>query len=67
MDIIERIWEARDLIIQIAGMGVIAASMLIAGTNTPDPNSTLGRVYKLVEWAALNFGKAKDKGPGDQA
>jgi len=65
LGLIERIWDTRDLVIQIIGMIVVAASMLIAGTKTPDPNSMLGRIYKVVEWAALNFGKAKEQGDAD--
>ena len=65
MEIIERVWEARDLIMQIAGMLVVASSVVVAGTSTPAPTSALGRVYKLIEWTSLNFGKAKDKGSPD--
>jgi hypothetical protein len=65
INIIERVWEARDLIMQIAGMLVVAASVVVAGTSTPAPTSALGRIYKLIEWTSLNFGKAKDKGTPD--
>jgi hypothetical protein len=62
MEIIERAWEARDLFMQIGGMVVVAASVMVAGTKTPDPDTLLGRAYKLIEWASLNFGKSKDIG-----
>lgn len=62
MEIIERAWEARDLFMQIGGMIVVAASVMVAGTKTPDPDTLLGRAYKLIEWASLNFGKAKHTG-----
>ena len=38
---------------------VVVASVIVAGTKTPDPNSVLGKIYKVVEWASLTFGKAK--------
>lgn len=41
---------------------VTAASVVCAGTATPDPNTTFGRIYKAVEILALNFGKAKHSG-----
>jgi len=31
MEIIERAWEARDLFMQIGGMIVVAASVMVAG------------------------------------
>ena len=62
MEIIERAWEARDLFMQIGGMVVVAASVMVFGTKTPDPDTLLGRAYKLIEWASLNFGKAKHTG-----
>jgi hypothetical protein len=62
MKIMERVWDARDIFMQIGGLIVVAASLLVAGTKTPDPNTLLGRAYKLIEWASLNFGKAKHTG-----
>ena len=62
MEIMERVWDSRDILMQIAGLIVIAASLLVAGTKTPDPNTLLGRAYKLIEWVSLNFGKAKQMG-----
>lgn len=62
MEIMERAWDARDILMQIGGLVVVAASMMVAGTKTPDPNTLLGRAYKLIEWASLNFGKSKDIG-----
>ena len=41
---------------------VVVASVIVAGTKTPDPNSVLGKIYKVVEWASLTFGKAKQTG-----
>lgn len=62
MEIMERAWDARDILMQIGGLVVIAASMMVAGTKTPDPDTLLGRAYKLIEWASLSFGKSKDIG-----
>ena len=62
MEIMERAWDARDILMQIGGLVVVAASMMVAGTKTPDPDTLLGRAYKLIEWASLSFGKSKDTG-----
>ena len=47
---------------------VVVASVIVAGTKTPDPNSVMGKIYKVVEWASLTFGKAKQTGdkPGEK-
>tara|TARA_R110000796_G_scaffold204428_1_gene320555 strand:+ start:1191 stop:1445 length:255 start_codon:yes stop_codon:yes gene_type:complete len=46
-----------------AVMGVVVvASLIVAGTKTPDPDTVLGKIYKVVEWASLTFGKAKQSG-----
>lgn len=41
---------------------VAAASTLCALTPTPKDDAIIGKLYKILEWCALNFGKAKDKG-----
>ena len=41
---------------------VVVASVIVAGTKTPDPNTVMGKIYKVVEWASLTFGKAKQTG-----
>ena len=46
---------------------VTIASILCAGTNTPDPNSFFGRLYKVLELLAFNFGRAKQCGDGKAA
>ena len=47
---------------------VVVASVIVAGTKTPDPNTVMGKIYKVVEWASLTFGKAKQTGdkPGEK-
>ena len=43
--------------------GIIAiASIFIAGTPTPNPDSALGKIYKVVELLSLTVGKAKETG-----
>lgn len=50
-------------LIDIALYVIAGASILVAGTKTPDPNTRLGRLYRLLEWLALTVGRAKDIGP----
>ena len=58
----ETLWSSRDVIVA-AVLGVVAAaSMMINGTKTPSPDTILGKVYKMIEWASLTFGKAKQTG-----
>jgi hypothetical protein len=39
---------------------IALASAITAATPTPQ-SGNLAKIYKLVEWAALNIGKAKQK------
>ena len=41
---------------------VALASAIAAATPTPKEDSKLSKVYKIVDWLAINLGKAKDKG-----
>ncbi len=41
---------------------VTGASALAALTPTPKDDSLFGKLYKVVDFLALNVGKAKDKG-----
>jgi uncharacterized membrane protein len=41
---------------------VTLASAIAAATPTPAPDTFLGKLYALIDFAALNIGKAKDKG-----
>ena len=41
---------------------IAAASGWIAGTETPPPNTTAGKIYRLIEFAAVAVGKAKQIG-----
>jgi uncharacterized membrane protein len=60
-----------DVILQLfqdnPWFGVVAAaiafaSAVTAATPTPKKGSFWAKVYGIIDWAALNIGKAKDKG-----
>jgi len=38
------------------------ASAIAAATPTPRKGSFLSKVYAVIDWSAINIGKAKDKG-----
>ena len=59
---IQKIWAMIPEIIAAITSIVTVASIIIAGTKTPDPNSALGKIYKVLEWSALNVGRAKQTG-----
>ena len=40
---------------------VAAASSVAALTPTPKDDDLFGKIYKIVDWLALNVGKAKEK------
>jgi len=40
---------------------VMLASLIAALTPTPIDDGWMKKVYKIVDWFALNVGKAKDK------
>ena len=40
---------------------VAAASAIAALTPTPKDDTWAGKLHKIVDWLALNVGKAKDK------
>lgn len=41
---------------------VTLASAIAAATPTPKKGGSLSKAYKIIDFLALNFGKAKDKG-----
>ena len=59
---IEAIMLHKAEIIEAVMGNVVVASVIVAGTKTPDPNTVMGKIYKVVEWASLTFGKAKQTG-----
>lgn len=46
----------------VATLVVALASAVAAATPTPKPGSALAKVYAVIDWLALNVGKAKDLG-----
>jgi len=48
-------------IIQIIPWLVAGASLIAAVTPTPKDDKIVGKLYKVLDWFALNIGKAKDK------
>jgi hypothetical protein len=53
------ITNASDLI-GVATTIVAAASAVAALTPTPKDDTWVAKIYKVVDWLALNVGKAKD-------
>jgi hypothetical protein len=51
-----------ETIISIATAVSVAASAIAALTPTPEPGTKLAMVYKIIDYLAINLGKAKDKG-----
>lgn len=48
-------------LVAILGGIVACASAIAALTPTPKDDAWVAKVYKVVDWLALNVGKAKDK------
>ncbi len=61
-EVINRLLDNIDQILSILGSIVVLCSVIVAGTNTPNPNTKIGKIYKIIEFLALVFGKTKDKG-----
>jgi hypothetical protein len=49
-----------DLINAVTAV-IAAASAIAAVTPTPKDDGWAAKAYKLIDWLALNIGKAKDK------
>jgi len=60
-DLISYLIENVDSILDALYMVVAAASAVAALTPTPKDDTLFGKLYKVVDWLALNVGKAKDK------
>ena len=52
--------NANDILLALSAV-VAAASAIAALTPTPTDDSLVAKAYKIVDWLALNVGKAKDK------
>ena len=61
MNIISWITEHSAELIAILTGVVTVASAVAALTPTPKDDTIVGKVYKVVDWLALNVGKAKEK------
>tara|TARA_R110002074_G_scaffold398996_1_gene591532 strand:+ start:1009 stop:1206 length:198 start_codon:yes stop_codon:yes gene_type:complete len=63
-DMISWITTHLSEIVAILTGAVTVASAIAALTPTPKDDNVVGKVYKVVDWLALNVGKAKNK-PGE--
>ena len=59
--IINYLIENSSTLITILTALVAAASSIAALTPTPTDDTWVAKAYKIVDWLALNVGKAKDK------
>ena len=59
-NIINYILENSTELIGIATAIVTAASAIAALTPTPRDDTWVGKAYRVVDWLALNIGRAKD-------
>ena len=64
MNIINYVLETTDDLIAIVGAVGALASLIAALTPTPADDKWTGKAYKIIDWLALNVGKAKNK-PGE--
>jgi len=62
MEIVNNIIENFDQIVSVLGSIVVLCSLIVVGTKTPNPDTKLGKVYKIVEFLALMVGKSKKIG-----
>lgn len=59
-NIINYILENSTELIGIATAIVTAASAIAALTPTPADDTWVGKAYRIVDWLALNIGRAKE-------
>ena len=57
LDLLVRITKFLSVIPTI----VLGASLIAALTPTPVDDGWLKKIYKVIDWCALNVGRAKDK------
>ena len=58
---IDYIIENKEGVLQVITSVIAVASAVAALTPTPKDDTLIGKLYKLVDWLALNIHKAKDK------
>ena len=61
MNTITQLIAGNDLLNIITAV-IALASAIAAVTPTPAPGTFLSKLYALIDFVALNIGKAKDKG-----
>jgi|TARA_B100001093_G_scaffold213852_1_gene205102 hypothetical protein len=61
MNIINYLIDNKDTLISTLTAIVAAASAIAALTPTPTDDGWASKLYKIVDWLALNVGNAKDK------
>jgi len=59
---LQTIIDNSDVILSTLTGIVTIASIIVAGTRTPSPDSIMGKIYKAVEFLSLTIGKAKETG-----
>lgn len=62
METLALLWDNAEPILAAAGAVVIAASAITATTTTPDPDTKLGKLYKVIELIAFVTEKVKQHG-----
>lgn len=62
MEIFTWVSENWDGILAVLTGAVALASAIAALTPTPSDDTVVGKLYKLIDWLALNIGKAKETG-----
>jgi hypothetical protein len=60
-EIIKYIVSNVEGILLVLSSVVAAASAIAALTPTPKDDGIASKAYKIIDWLALNIGKAKDK------
>jgi len=60
-EIITYLISNADNLLAVATAIVAAASAIAAITPTPKDDAFAAKAYKVLDWLALNVGKAKDK------
>ena len=59
MEIFTYVFDNSDKIIAVVTAVIAVASAIAALTPTPDDDTLVGKAYRIVDWLALNIGKAK--------
>ena len=62
LEIINIVIDNGEVILGALGSIIAVASLFTAHTTTPNPDTKLGKAYRIVELLALNYGKAKQIG-----